>query len=112
VRDRCRTFIPPGEQLRYLIPGLCGGQVFIAVSDTVITVIWGGLLRRDNPQSVTATHPRTTRIGPVDAGSLDPVVRLGSLTIEIDDEYIPVVAAADAEISAPDFPPPNLLSDG
>jgi len=111
VRERCRRFLPRGEELHYLIPGICGGQVFIAVTETTVTVIYGGLLRRDNPQAVTATHPRTTRIGPVETGSLDPVIRLGSLLIQVDEEYIPVIAAADAEISAPDFPPPYLLSD-
>lgn len=40
-----------------------------------------------------------------------PRLKLGSLVLEIDEEYVSVVNAADAETSTPDSLPPDPLPD-
>jgi hypothetical protein len=118
IRERCRPFLPPGEQIRYLIPasstvvpvGMFLTHFIIAVTDTTVTVLSTGMRSRDVPQEVWARYPRTTRLGPVDT-SMGAEFTLGGVVMEIDDEYLPVIAAADSEITAPDYPPPHLLPD-
>ena len=115
VRERCRPFLPPGEEIHYLIPasstvlpvGAALTHFIIAVTDSTVTVLSTGMMHRDRPRSVWARHPRTTLLGPVDYCP-GPEITLGSLVMEVDDEYLPVIAAADLEITAPDFPPPYL----
>jgi len=119
VRERCRPFPPVGEEIHYIFPassavtpvGTTLAHFIVAVTDTTVTVIATGITTRDKPQSVWARYPRTTRIGPVEM-VLEPEFRLGNLVFWVDEQYIPVIAAADSEITAPDFPPPHLLSDG
>jgi hypothetical protein len=118
-RDRCRAFLHPGEELRYLFPatsvslgrGLVGAAPFIVgVSDTRVTVLSCGWLRRHKPTSVWARHPRATRLGPVDT-SMAPTLTIGDLVLEIDEEYLAVVQAADAELGGTDLLPPDPLPD-
>ena len=112
ARDRCRAFLEPGEELRYAFPAssvalgrsMVGVAPFIVVvSDQHVTVLSCEWLRRDRPASVWARHPRATRLGPVDT-TMTP-------TLEIDEEYLPVVAAADAELDAACGLPPDPLPD-
>jgi hypothetical protein len=119
VRDRCRAFLQPGEELRYLFPatsvglgrGIVGTAPFIvAVSDTHITVLSCEWLRRHRPASVWARHPRATRLGPVDT-SMAPTLSIGDLTLEIDEEYLAVVQAVDTELDGPDRLPPDPHPD-
>jgi hypothetical protein len=71
----------------------------VAVTDSRVTVLGCSWLRRNRPSSVWATYPRGFRLGPVELyGSLPPTVTIGELLLEIDEEYVPVVRAADAEI--------------
>lgn len=114
IRERCRAFLADDEEIHYLIPAvsvsrLGGGAFFIVITAATIRLIYGGMFRRDKPQSLWASYRRTKRLGPIQLDMLVPTITLGSLILEIDDEYLPVIAAADAEISAPDYPPPNLL---
>jgi hypothetical protein len=120
VWDRCRAFLQPGEELRYLFPassvglgrwGIAGTAPFlVAVSDTHITVLSCEWLRRHRPASVWARHPRATRLGPVDT-SMAPTLEISDLVLEIDEEYLAVVQAADAELDGTDRPPPDPLPD-
>jgi hypothetical protein len=117
VRQRCREFLPPGEEIRYIFPASSTvtpvaavgmAHFIVVVTNTTITVLATAFLSRDKPQSVWAQYPRTTRLGPVNT-SLDPEFQLGKLIMWVDEEYVPVIAAADSEITAPDYPPPHLL---
>jgi hypothetical protein len=58
ARERCRAFLQPGEETRYLIPGDLGlagarrardGPFIRAISDTAVTVLSCGWLRRHRP---------------------------------------------------------------
>jgi hypothetical protein len=119
VRERCRALLPEGEGLHYAFPAtsLAHGRAemmadfIIAVTDTTVTVLSCRWFRRHRPSSVWATYPRYTKLGPVELyGSLCPTVTIGTLLLEIDDEYVSVVRAADAEITnlVPIDPFPDL----
>lgn len=119
VRKRCRVFLPEGAGLHYVFPGrsLAQGRAemvadfIIAVTDKTVTVLSCRWFRRNRPSAVWATYPRYTKLGPVELyGSLSPTVTIGALLLEIDDEYVSVVRAADAEITnlVPIDPFPHL----
>jgi hypothetical protein len=119
ARDRVRAFLQPGEELCYVFPAtsvavgraMVGVAPFIvAVSDTHVTVLSCEWLRRDRPSSVWARHPRATRLGPVDT-SLAPTISIGNLVLEVDEEYLAVIQAADAELDGTDRLPPDPLPD-
>ena len=119
VRDRVRALLQPGEELRYLFPASSVGlgraitgvaPFLVAVSDTSITVLSCEWLRRHRPASVWARYPRATRLGPVDT-AMAPTLEIGDLLLEIDEEYLAVVQAADAELDGTDQLPPDPLPD-
>ena len=119
VRQRCRAFLRPDEELRYLFPatsltvgrGVFGVANFIvAISDKRVTVLACSWFRRNKPTSVWASYPRTMRLGPVDI-SLAPTLTIGTLVLEIDEQYLAVVNAADAEVGDGDVLPPDPLPE-
>ncbi|MET0237949.1 MAG: hypothetical protein ABW224_25140 [Kibdelosporangium sp.] len=108
VRERCRAFLPESEELHYVFPArsLSYGRseamadFLIAVTDWSVTILGCRWFRRNRPAAVSATFPRETKLGPVELyGSLSPTITIGMLVLEIDDEYVSVVRAADAEIT-------------
>ncbi|MFG1960978.1 hypothetical protein [Nonomuraea sp. NPDC049028] len=115
VRDRCRTLLGDQGEIRYVFPALSlgpsgTGNFLIVVTDTAISVLATRMLRSDRPVSVHATFPRHTRLGPIMQAS-GPVIELGVMAFEFEEEYAAVVAAADAEIFAPETLPPDPLPD-
>lgn len=114
VRERCRGFLPAGAELRYLFPAttLTPGMapVLVAVTSRTITVLSCSFLRRNKPNGVLAHYPRTTELGPVEFHGT-PTIEVGSMLLEIDEEYVPVVRCADAEIDERTFLPPDPLPD-
>lgn len=122
VRDRCRAYLKPGEEIRYVFPGtsvqvgdLPGMAPFlVVVTDGGIAVLGcSGRFRKHRPNSVFDRLPRDTRLGPVDIeGSLGPTVEIGGVVLEIDEEYVPVIRAADLELAGganlPQDPLPDL----
>jgi hypothetical protein len=115
VRDRCRTLLGNQGEISYVFPVLSVGppgaaNYLIVVTDTAIAVLATRMLRSDRPVSVYATFPRQTRLGPI-LRAAGPVIELGAMAFEFDEEYAAVVAAADAEIFAPETLPPDPLPD-
>jgi hypothetical protein len=118
ARDRVRAFLQPGEELRYVFPatsvalgrGVGMAPFIVAVSDTHVTVLSCEWLRRHRPASVWARHPRATRLGPVDT-SMAPTISIGNLVLEVDEEYLAVIQAADAELDGTGRLPPDPLPD-
>jgi hypothetical protein len=113
VRDRCRTLIGGQGEIHYVFPALPAwpagtGNFLIVVTDVSVLVLATRTLRSDRPVSVFAELPRHTRLGPILPGS---IIELGSMAFEFDEEYAAVVAAADAEIFAPETLPPDPLPD-
>jgi hypothetical protein len=113
VRDRCRTVLGNQGDIHYVFPALSTGpqgtgHFLIVVTDVAIAVLATRTLRSDRPVRVFAEFPRHTRLGPIRPG---PVIELGSRVFEFDEEYVAVVAAADAEIFAPEILPPDPLPE-
>ena len=111
VRRRVRGFLPAGEEIRYLFPASWNETVFflVAVTDSAITVISNRFWSRTRPRGIWHVFPRSVRIGPVETG-LIPVFELGGHAFEVDDEYVPVINACDAERHGglPEDPFPDL----
>lgn len=104
----------PGEKIAYVFPATVpmsmSAYVVIAVSDKAITVFTTGYRSWTMPKSVLARYPRTTALGPVELSG-GPNFWLDGVSYEVDEEYVSVVNAADAEISLVDLMPPDPLSD-
>ena len=103
VHDRVEALLEPGEELRYLFPASIPvgawmvPHVLVAVTSRSIVVLYTGLLSATRPRGIQRRYPRDTRLGPVDL-SLTPAIRIGSLLLEIDEDYVDMVHAADAEL--------------
>lgn len=115
VRERVRPFLRPGERIDYIFPamGLIGphlGHFLVVVTDVSVTLVSTGGFSRTRPKSVWSRYPRNVRLGPVDT-SAGPRFFLGGTFFEIDDEYVAVVNAADAEVGSSDPLPPDPLPD-
>lgn len=112
VHRRCVALLDPGEAIQYIVPTLSAGvsvtvylaDCFIVVTDRRIAVALGGAFRRNRPKEIIQQFPRDTRLGPLDT-SLAPTLELGGRVYEIPEEYIAVVAAADAELDGPEALP-------
>lgn len=116
TRTLCRDYLPPGEEIRYLFPATAvppfSGMfnVLVMITETRVIVLACAWFSRERPGSVWARYPRAIELGPLEH-SPGPVINVGNLALEIDEEYIPVVRAADAEISPEGFMPPDPLPD-
>lgn len=114
LRALCREFLGTDEEIHYIFPAsIAGGgpaHFLFAVTDSAVTVISTGGLSRSRPRAIWGSHPRGTRIGPVDTGA-GAFFRFGGADFEVDDEYIAVINAADAEVFAPDTLPKDPLPD-
>jgi hypothetical protein len=113
LRERCREFLGTDGQIRYIFPARSygGGAGFIfVVTDDQVAVISTGPLGRSTPKSIWGAYPRGTRIGPVETGAGAPF-EFGGAAFEVDDEYVPVVNAADSEVFARDTLPRDPLPD-
>jgi hypothetical protein len=111
VRKRCRDLLGLTEDIRYIFPATVAGGpghfVFV-VTDAAVTVLSTGALGRFRPEEVWGSYPRSTRIGPVDTGA-GAFFEFAGLSFEVDDEYVAVVNAADAEVFAPETLPRDPL---
>ncbi|MFE3447962.1 hypothetical protein ACFXJ8_03425 [Nonomuraea sp. NPDC059194] len=115
VRDRCRALLRQGEEIRYVFPALSigppgVGNFLIVVTDRTVSVLATRMLRSDRPVSLHAAFPRATRLGPITMAP-GPVIQLGEMFFEFEEQYAAVVAAADAEVFEPDILPHDPLPD-
>jgi hypothetical protein len=112
-RQRVRAFFPDGEEVQYMfparIPTSVPGSFVIAVSRQSILVISTGFRSNTRPKSVWARFNRNI-LGPVDM-TLIPSFTLGGVTYEVNEEYVSVINAADAELRSSTFLPPDPLPD-
>ncbi|SDX19836.1 hypothetical protein SAMN05421504_102633 [Amycolatopsis xylanica] len=124
IRNACKPFLPTGDEIRYLFPAsstdfggeravssVGGVNFLVVVTDRRIVVIASSYWRRYKPSSVWEVYPRSTRLGPVDIHpSFGPTISFGGLALEIDEEYVSVIRAADLEVEGdlPADPLPDL----
>lgn len=114
VRERCRAFLGLSGDILYIFPASLtgGGAHFVfVVTESEVIVISTALFTRTKPKSVWGRYPRGVRIGPVDMTGVGAFFELGGTMFEVDDEYVPVINAADAEALAPDMLPRDPLPD-
>ncbi|GAB3396596.1 hypothetical protein [Amycolatopsis echigonensis] len=113
VRERCRSFLVEGDVVQYVFPAtslmvsmMAAHRNFVVVvTDRHVTVLACSAFRRWKPVSVWAQLPRSTELGPVDLHpSLGATVSFGGLVLEIEDEYVAAVRAADLERSEDALP--------
>ncbi|WP_116203213.1 hypothetical protein [Amycolatopsis circi] len=113
IRERCRALLAEGDVVQYVFPAtslmvsmMAAHRNFvIVVTDRHVTVLACSTFRRWKPVSVWAQLPRSTELGPVDVHpSLGPTVSFGGLVLEIDEEYVATVRAADLERSEDALP--------
>ncbi|WP_409185502.1 hypothetical protein F9C11_15150 [Amycolatopsis sp. VS8301801F10] len=108
IRERCRGLLAEGDVVQYVFPATslmvtmmaAHRNFLVVVTDRHVTVLACSAFRRWKPVSVWAQLPRSTELGPVETHpSLGPTVSFGDLVLEIDEEYVAVVRAADLERS-------------
>ncbi|GAA1023968.1 MULTISPECIES: hypothetical protein [Amycolatopsis] len=113
LRERCRRLLAEGDVVQYVFPAtslmismMAAHRSFvIVVTDRHVTVLACSTFRRSKPVSVWEQLPRSTELGPVDLHpSLGPTVSFGGLVLEIDEEYVATVRAADLERSEDALP--------
>ncbi|TDQ48799.1 hypothetical protein [Actinorugispora endophytica] len=111
VRARVRGFLPVEAEIRYIFPASWNESVFFVfvVTDAAVTVLTNRMFSRSRPKEIWHVFPRAVRIGPVDT-HLIPTFELGGRQFEVHEEYVPVINAADAELS-PGALPPDPLSE-
>ncbi|GAA2002420.1 hypothetical protein GCM10009799_31930 [Nocardiopsis rhodophaea] len=112
VRDRARGFLPAGAEIRYIFPASLNESAFFifVVTDSAITVLANRFWSRSRPKNIWHVFPRDIRLGPVRT-HLIPTFDLGGHTFEVDDEYVAVINACDAELSQDTALPPDPLPD-
>ncbi|WP_158887204.1 hypothetical protein [Amycolatopsis anabasis] len=114
VRKRIRGFLEPDDEIHYVFPAEVVGSavpsVIIVASRQAITILSTGFWRRTTPKSVLSRNPRNLRLGPVDT-QLTPWFTLNGIEYEVDEEYVSVINAADAELTSRDLAPPDPLPD-
>ncbi|KAA2264704.1 hypothetical protein F0L68_06330 [Solihabitans fulvus] len=113
-RERVRALLDPGEDLRYVFPATIARSVFpnvvVVVTDRAVRVLSTRYLDRDAPKSVWATYPVNTPLELLDVGGVPGFV-LGGIDYDVDEEYLAVISAANAERSLTDAMPADPLPD-
>jgi hypothetical protein len=114
VRERCRAFLGLTGDILYIFPASFpgGGAHFVfVVTDSELIIVSTAMFTRSKPKSVWARYPRGVRIGPVDVTGAGAFIDVGGATFEVEDEYIAVINAADAEVFSRDTLPQDPLPD-
>lgn len=117
VRRRVREFLGLTEEIRYIFPATGSftttgtAQFFFVVTDSMVAVLTIGFFSKAKPKGVWGTYPRGSRLGPVEIGT-GATFEFRGTHFEVDEEYVAVVNAADAEVfsrkSLPVDPLPDL----
>ena len=81
------------------------------ISWSQVIVISTALLTRTKPKSIWGRYPRGIRLGPVETTGVGAFFDLGGVSFEVDDEYVAVINAADAEVFSRDTLPQDPLPD-
>jgi hypothetical protein len=113
VRDRCRMYLGTEERIQYLIPGMSlyvnrmrlRVGFLIMVTDRHVTLLACSRWSLNRPKQIWERLPRGTELGPLEIHpSLGPILSVGGIDLEIDEEYIAAVRAANLEVSGDALP--------
>ena len=116
VRDRCRPYLGTDERIQYLIPGMSlyvsGMRMrvgfLVMVTDRHVTLLACSRFRINRPKQIWERLGRGTPLTVEVQPSLGPVLTVGKLHLEIDEEYVSAVRAANIEVTRDAFPPDPL----
>jgi hypothetical protein len=108
IRNQLRTLAGGDEPIDYVFPATGGTEVFFVVTRSAIVLVGGGWLRRDQPRQVIRRFPRGVRLGPVETSGI-PSFAFDGIRFEIDDEFVAVLNAADADLAPDSALPPDPL---
>ena len=109
VHRALRALLGGGEEPRYIVPAVCGPQVYFMVTDDAVVLVQGRWLREGQPQRVLRRFRRSVRLGPVESFGGVPSFKFDGFWFEIEDEYIAVVNAIDADRDPAAALPPDPL---
>jgi hypothetical protein len=113
IRASARELLDPGDRIRYLFPAelllSTRPYVYIMISDQAVTVLATGVRKRA-PLSVRAKYSRDVRVGPPEL-TTPPSFVVAGIWYQIEDEYVAVVNAANAELDGSDGLPPDPLAE-
>jgi hypothetical protein len=113
VRDRCRLYLGTGERIQYLIPGMSlyvnrsrmRVGFLVMVTDRHVTLLACSRWSLNRPKQIWQRLPRHAELGPLEIHpSLGPILSVGGIDLEIDEEYIASVRAANLEVSGDALP--------
>ncbi|MGW4058757.1 hypothetical protein ACWEGE_10770 [Amycolatopsis sp. NPDC004747] len=113
VRDRCRMYLGTDERIQYLIPTMsyyvnrmrARVGFLIMVTDRHVTLLACSRWTLNRPKQIWERLPRNTVLGPLDIHpSLGPILSVAGLDLEVDEEYIAAIRAANLEISGDALP--------
>ncbi|MEV6623491.1 hypothetical protein AB0M83_24285 [Amycolatopsis sp. NPDC051106] len=107
VRDRCRRYLGTDERIQYVIPGMSlyvnrsrmRVGFLVMVTDRHVTLLACSRWTLHRPKQIWERLPRTTELGPLEIHpSLGPILSIAGIDLEIDEEYVSAVRAANLEI--------------
>jgi len=107
VRDRCRRYLGTDERIQYVIPGMSlyvnrsrmRVGFLVMVTDRHVTLLACSRWTLHRPTQIWERLPRTTELGPLEIHpSLGPILSVAGIDLEIDEEYVSAVRAANLEI--------------
>jgi hypothetical protein len=113
IRDRCRRYLGTDERIQYLIPGMSlsingisgHAQFLVMVTDRHVTLLACSRWRMYRPMQIWERLPRDTELGPLTIHpSLGPILDIAGLQLEIDEEYVSAVRAANLEATGESLP--------
>ncbi|MEU4523422.1 hypothetical protein AB0F52_32510 [Amycolatopsis sp. NPDC024027] len=113
TRDRCRTYLGTDERIQYVIPGMSlyvnrsrmRVGFLVMVTDRHVTLLACSRWSLNRPKQIWARLPRSTELGPLEIHpSLGPILSVGGIDMEIDEEYVSAVRAANLEAAGDALP--------
>ena len=116
VRDRCRPYLGTDEQIQYVIPGMSlyvsGMRMrvgfLVMVTNRHVTLLACSRFRINRPKQIWERLGRGTPLTVEIQPSLGPILTVGKLHLEIDEEYVSAARAANIEATRDAFPPDPL----
>jgi len=100
-------YLGTDERIQYVIPGMSlyvnrmrlRVGFLVMVTDRHVTLLACGRWSLHRPKQIWESLPRTTELGPLEIHpSLGPILSVAGIDMEIDEEYVSTVRAANLEI--------------
>lgn len=101
-------YLGTDERIQYVIPGMSlyvnrmrlRVGFLVMVTDRHVTLLACSRWSLNRPKQIWERLPRATELGPLEIHpSLGPILSVGGIDLEIDEEYVSAVRAANLEIS-------------